>query len=367
MGKSDHIILIRSCLIATTALLCQASAYAGLPGGGNVVAGAVSIASPDAYHQLITQTSTRAIIDWQNFSIGASDVVRIVQPGSASVMLNRVVGADPSSIFGSLSANGQVFLVNPNGVYFAPGSSVDVAGLVAGTLNIRNQDFMDGNFIFAQNATRTARAEVLNAGVIKAREGGYVVLAGDYAANSGIIQARLGTVALASGSKMTLDISGDNLVNFTVDSATLSEMAGVANSGQLLADGGRAIMTASVANTLATTVVNNTGLVQARAVMEKGGEIYLLAGDNGANVAGTLDAGGGQSGQQGGSVSVLGAHVALVDAANVEVSGAAGGGTVLIGGNFQGTGPQPDAKSVDIGKDAVIRADALDKIGRAHV
>ena len=292
--------------------------FADLPTGGTVVGGAATIANVAANHQQITQTTDRTIINWQTFSIDGASYVHFIQPSSSSVVLNRVLGGSPSSILGSLSANGQVFLVNPNGVYFGPGASIDVAGLVATTLEIGNSDFMAGRHVFTRPDGAPARAEVINQGVIAAREGGYVVLAGDYAANSGVIQARLGTVALAAGNKLTLDLAGDHLVSFAVDEKTVAGLAGVANTGQLLADGGRVFMTAKVGGDLAAMVVNNEGLVQARSTVERNGEIYLAADGGGVRVAGTLDASA-QPGADGGKVSVV---------------SRGGGDTVLAGGSL---------------------------------
>lgn len=298
-------------------------ALAELPSSGTVVGGAASIANLDANHQRITQTTDRAIINWQTFSIGASDYVQFIQPSTSSVALNRVTGGTPSSILGSLSANGQVFLVNPNGVYFGPGSQIDVAGLVATTLDIGDGDFMVGRYVFSRDPASPARAEVINRGVIAAREGGYVVLAGDYAANRGAIQARLGTVALAAGSKLTLDLAGDRLISYSVDEKTLAQLAGVSNTGQLMADGGRVFMTAKVAGDLAATVVNSEGLVQAQSTVESNGEIYLAAEGGGIRVTGTLDASA-QPGANGGHVSVVsrgGGDTVIASGSLIKVSG----------------------------------------------
>lgn len=350
----------RSLLIGLT-LLAHAPAGAQLPSGATVVGGSATIGAPSATQQVITQHSDKAIVDWQNFSIGAGYNVRFQQPGASSIMLNRVTGGSPSTILGGLQANGQVFLVNQAGIYFGANASVDVGSLFATTLNIRNEDFLAGRYVFQREASSAARREVVNEGVIKAREGGYVVLAGDYAANSGVVQARLGTVALAVGEKMTLDIAGDSLVNFTVNAKTVAELSGVENTGQLLADGGRAIMTASVARDLATAAVNNSGLVRAQTAEERDGVIILSADGGNTLVSGQLDARGTQSGQRGGTVQVLGERVALIDQASVDASGAAGGGNINIGGSFQGTGPLPNAKTAFVGKDVTLRVDATEQ------
>ena len=308
---------------------------AGVPGlalagpqGGSVVAGAATISNPDGSTTLINQTSQRAALDWHSFSIGSNEYVQFIQPGTSSVALNRVVGGDPSSILGSLSANGQVFLVNPSGVYFGSGATVDVAGLLATTLNIDNDDFMAGNYVFQRNLVAPDGASVVNDGVIAAREGGYVVLAGDYVENSGIVEARLGTVALAAGSAMTLDVAGDGLINFTVDGASVSQLAGVNNAGELYADGGRVIMTAKVAANLVHAAVNNSGRVQAQGVLEQDGAIYLVADGGDITLSGELDVSG-PSGD-GGYVRVRSTDdVTLTSGSRIDATGGAGKGGVV--------------------------------------
>ncbi|HEX2603815.1 MAG TPA: filamentous hemagglutinin N-terminal domain-containing protein, partial [Oxalicibacterium sp.] len=321
-------------------LLYQSVLAQTLPSGGTVVKGSATIQPNGANQVIITQTSSKAIINWKDFSIGAGGTVSFDQPDSRSIILNRVVDGGPrSNIYGKLTANGQVFIVNPNGVYFGAGSSVDVGGLLATTLNINDDDFLNGNYVFTRGSLDAARREVINEGVLKARGNGYVVLAGDYAANRGIVQAKLGTVALASGSKMTLDVQGDSLISFAVNEKTVAQLSGVENSGQLLADGGRAIMTAAVATDLQTAVVNNTGLVRANTAEERNGEIILSADGGNTQNSGTLDVSGKAAGQKGGSIKVLGNKVALTGNALLDASGDAGGGTINVGGNYQGKGP----------------------------
>ncbi len=345
-------------VLALTLIVQPTMAGNVLPSGGTVVSGAANISQSGA-NQVINQTTGKAIINWQDFSIGAGNSVRVNQPNSSSILLNRVVGGNPSNILGNLSSNGQVFLVNPFGVYFGAGATVDVGGLLATTLNIGNDDFMAGRFIFNRNSLTDARREVINQGVLKARDNGYIVLAGDYAANRGVIQAKLGTVALASGNQMTLDIQGDNLIAVAVNEKTVASLSGVDNSGQILADGGRAIMTASVARDLTTAAVNNSGLIQAQTAVEKNGEIYLSSDGGNTLNSGTLDASGKATGQTGGTIKVLGEKVALTEHALLDASGDAGGGKINVGGNFQGIGPLTNAQTNYVGKNVQIKADAL--------
>ncbi|MDZ4126523.1 MAG: filamentous hemagglutinin N-terminal domain-containing protein, partial [Hydrogenophaga sp.] len=191
------------------AVLLGGNALAG-PVGGVVTAGSASISTAPG-NTTIHQSSQQATLNWQSFNIAAGEAVRFVQPNSQSVALNRVVGADPSRILGSLTANGQVFLVNPNGILFGQGASVNVGGLVASTLNITDADFAAGRHRFSGNSP----SAVHNQGDIRA-DGGYVALLGAQVGNDGVITAQRGTVALAAGSAMTLDVAGDGLLQVKV-------------------------------------------------------------------------------------------------------------------------------------------------------
>ena len=162
------------------------------PAGGTVVAGQASIhGAPGA--TVISQGSQNAVINWASFNVGKGESVQFQQPNSNAVALNRVLGSDGTTILGNLSANGKVFIVNPNGILFGQGASVNTAGLVASTLDINNADFMAGNYKFSGNGS----GKVLNQGSISA-PGGYVALLGANVSNEGTIQARLGSVALAA-------------------------------------------------------------------------------------------------------------------------------------------------------------------------
>src|SRR5205814_1821422 len=156
----------------------------------------------------VDQGTNKAILQWDNFSIGSSAWVNFSQPSASSVALNRVTGTNPSEIFGRLTANGQVFLTNPNGVLFGPSASVDVGGLFATTLSISDADFLAGRYNFVNNG---GAGTVVNQGVITAN--GYAALAGPQVRNEGIIVAHAGTVALAAGDRVSLDMIGDGLIN----------------------------------------------------------------------------------------------------------------------------------------------------------
>ena len=328
------------------------SAYA-LPTSGVVSAGSASISSGSGT-MTINQSSQNAAINWQSFSIGQAEAVRFVQPNSNSVALNRVLGSDPSSILGSLSANGKVFLVNPNGILFGKGAQVNVGGLVASTRGITDGDFMAGNYRFAGSSGAT----VANQGSITA-DGGYVALLGANVSNEGVISARLGTIALAAGNAMTLDVAGDGLLNVVVNQGAVNAL--VQNGGLIRADGGQILLTAQSAGNLLQSAVNNTGVIQAQTVENRNGVIRLLGDMQSGTVSagGTLDASGAGAGQTGGSVTVTGHHVGLFDG-HINASGDAGGGTVLVGGGFQGNNPAvQNASATYTSADSTINVDAI--------
>jgi filamentous hemagglutinin family protein len=309
------------------------------PTGGQVVAGSASISNPSANGTVVNQNSQRAVIDWQSFSVGSGQYVQFIQPNSSSVVLNKVVGGSPSSIFGDIKANGQVFLVNPNGIYFAPGSSIDVQGLVASTLDMDSAAFMRGKNVF-HRADGSSAATVVNQGSIVSGRGGYVVLAGDYVQNDGSINALAGRVVLAAGNSATLTLDKSQLVSYVVNGATLAHLAGVENTGTITANGGGVIMTADVANALTATAVNNSGVITAQSARNENGSIVLLARGGDIENSGTLDASAAENaaGVKGGKVIIRGdGHTQLTSTSRIDTSGnQAHGGFIELSGHTLG-------------------------------
>ncbi|MFY7960065.1 MAG: filamentous hemagglutinin N-terminal domain-containing protein, partial [Elsteraceae bacterium] len=285
----------------------------------------------------MTQSSQKGIIDWRSFSIGPQEAVRFDQPGRSSVTLNRVTGTEASRIDGSLSATGQVWLANPNGVLIGPGGQVNVGGLMATTGRVDAQAFLATGR--AQIDQIAKDAAIVNAGQITVGEGGYAALAAAVIRNDGVIAARSGSVALGAGKAMTLDFAGDKLISFQVaqplDQAPANAEALIANDGLIAARGGNVIISARAAKGVIDNVVNLKGHVISDAVRVDGGTVIF--GDGGAvRVSGRIDAS--RAAGAGGSVTVLGEKVGLMDGAAIDASGATGGGTVLIGGDWQGKG-----------------------------
>src|SRR5437763_3488180 len=276
-----------------------------LPTGGTVTAGSANISTSGSNMQ-ITQGSSSAILNWQSFSIGSGAWVNFSQPSSSAIALNRVLGNNPSEIFGRLTANGQIFLSNPNGVLFARGAAVEVGALFATTLSIADKDFLARRYNFYNAGGAGA---VINQGNMVTANG-YAALAGPQVRNDGIIVARAGTVALAAGDRVSLDMVGDGLIKVSVDQSALN--ASAINSGRIEADGGNVFLTARSANALLDTVVNNSGVIRANSLVERNGEIVLDGGSYGVvSNGGTLQVAGVEAGTKGGTVKIVGDKVAV--------------------------------------------------------
>jgi filamentous hemagglutinin family protein len=336
-----------------------------LPTGGTVQAGSATINQPSSQQMTIQQTTEKAIIDWQGFGIGSAEQVDF-QLSQGGVTLNRVTGNDVSNIFGKLTSNGDLWLINPNGILFGANAQVDVHGLLATTSDISNTDFLNSNYNFGIPSSLSST--VVNQGSITAAEGGLVALVAPGVQNMGIITARLGKVSLASGKTFTVDLYGDQLINLGVDSQVMGQVTGmdgevlsslVTNSGSVFADGGVVRLDVNAAQGIVDRVINMDGVIQAHSVSEQNGTIILSGGDAGeVSVTGTLDASGYDEGETGGTVHVLGDVLNFSGNGLIDVSGDLGGGTLLFGGDYQGQGSVPNATDVYIGPDTQTFADA---------
>jgi filamentous hemagglutinin family protein len=329
-------------------LLGAGVALAG-PEGAQVRSGKASIVTNGATTTI--QASNNAIINYRSFSIAPGETVQFIQPSAASRVLNRITGPDPSRIEGSLLSNGIVYIVNRAGVYFAKGALVDVGGIYAAAGSIT-----DANFLSGINRFTDARGAVVNEGTIRA---GVAAMVGEHVANRGTVIADGGVVTMAAGRDVYLgERTGQILVK--VDGLGAAPGAGaprpaVDNSGTVRATGGRVTMAAGDMYSLA---VRSSGSVKAS-------DIEVRAGRGSeVRVSGTLDASApasaGAGGGAGGSVRVLGDRVAL-DGATIDASGPSGGGRVLIGGDYQGSGTTPTASRTYVSADTTISADATEK------
>ncbi|PUE58272.1 hypothetical protein B9Z44_00820 [Limnohabitans curvus] len=389
--------------IATLSHAQQAPPVTQLPTGASVVRGAATIGQTSTANSAvmnINQSTQRAAINWNTFNVGASAIVNFNQPNSSAVTLNRVNDVNASQIFGRINAPGQVFLTNPNGVYFSPSAQVDVGALVATTHSISDDNFMAGNYRFERNG---ATGKVLNDGQLNAALGGYIALLAPEVQNGGVVVAQAGTVAMAAGEVVTLNFDGNqHLAGITTTAATLETL--IENRQAIRAPGGLIILSAKSVADLQAGVVNNTGAVEAtqlnmvdgvirldasQAVIQtgtlrapqisvatknlidagtwdasaagngstaRGGRIHVVADENieqtqaaqwhadgdqagsiwmqakqSAYVSGSLSASGGR----GGDVSITAPSLTLAGA-SVHADGDLGGGTLRIGGGWQG-------------------------------
>ncbi|MGV8842164.1 MAG: filamentous hemagglutinin N-terminal domain-containing protein [Pseudomonas sp.] len=305
--------------MASTATLAQS-----LPTGGAVVAGSGTIAQAGKV-MTVTQTTPKLATDWQSFNIGAGNTVNFVQPSSSAVALNRVLGSDVSVIQGALNANGQVFLVNPNGVLFTSTAQVNVGSIVASTLAISTADFMAGSYTFDSNSDNIGGGSaIINQGNITATgdngKGGSIALIAAKITNTGTLTANAGNVLLGAGSQVTLDLGGP--VKLQVTQGAIDTL--IENGGAIRADAGMVYLTAKAAGDLATSVINNTGVIEARSLSANAqGSIVLSSGHLVAQT-GTLDA----SGAVGGHIAINTTN--LIDAGQTNVSGQAAGGKIDI-------------------------------------
>lgn len=330
-----------------------------------VVAGHATVASkPGA--TIVEQSTEKAILNWPSLSVPAGNLLQFVQPDSAAIALNRVLGGT-THVDGSLVANGRVWIINPNGVLFGANASVNVAGLIATTADIDNGDFLAGNNNFSIASTNP-HARVANNGKIVATGGGAVVLAAPQVDNEGLIEARLGSVVLGGAKTFTVEFDGDKLLNFAVAPASDTSSgpggkpagARVSNNGTIRAAGGTVLLTARAARGVLDNVINTSGMIEATTAHDENGTIVLDAGPGGtANINGTLDVSGRQAGATGGTIKVLGGRVTLDADARIDAAGDAGGGTVLVGGNVHGAGPEPDATDTVVAAGARIDASAI--------
>ncbi|MGV7220011.1 MAG: filamentous hemagglutinin N-terminal domain-containing protein [Nitrospinales bacterium] len=315
-------------LVGTLVVLlgCISSLALALPSGENVSGGSATFSRTDpTYDLLINQGSSKVIINWDNFDINPGESVHFSQSVS-DMALNKIGGNHPTSIFGSLSGGGQIWIVNPNGVFFGPGATVDAHGIFASTLDISEQDFLDGHYNFSPVDGKSLTS-IINEGIFNVT--GYVGLLAPTVINRGrIIVANLGSVALGSAKAATVDFTGDGLINFVLtegvdavvfdhkgnvveSGVTNSETGTISDTGFIQANGGQVSLTAKDAGGVIRSVVNNEGVIEANTVVEKEGKI-ILSGSSLVKSSGRLSASGDDEGEKAGTIEIYGENVELL-------------------------------------------------------
>jgi filamentous hemagglutinin family protein len=340
--------------------------------GSNIASAGNATVRTNGNVETITQTTGNAVIDWSSFNIGGKETTKFVDPNSSSLTVNRVHDMDPSQILGTLSANGNIVLINPNGVFFGKGSTVDVNGILATTSDVSNSNVMAGGKLNFTPGTNP-NAAVVNQGTITAQDAGLVGLVAPNVLNSGIITAKLGKVQMSSGDSFALDFFGDGLMQIAVSDAVKQQI--VQNTGTINADGGTIKLTAAAGRQIVNSLIDVEGELHAPAFLQRNGVIYIYAagsnavkgnvaankgqkqGSSTVTVSGLLDAT--NTSGTGGNISVLGDNVGILSAAILDASGTTGGGNIKIGGDFHGAGTTPTALNTYVDPNAYIFANAM--------
>jgi|GEM_PF-2746304 len=382
--------LRRTSLALACAMLWATTPVAALPTDYTVEQGSVS-AEHTQDSLSFTIDSNQAILNFPQFDVGAleSVVFHFSQASPTASVLNRVTGGSLSTIAGALLSNGLVLLINPAGIHITETARINTAGFIASTMNITNDDFLHGRFHFEG----TDPVAVINQGQITAQPGGLIALLGGAVQNDGSLVAELGTVALASGKQATLSFDGHGWLAVAVEQP-LDQVArgldgkplasAIEQSGTIRAAGGRVLVQAKAVEGLFDRVITVPhGVIEASSVIERGGHIELIGEGGAIAQSGTLRADGAgaagdiliqsngatlledgsitqATGTTGGTIRVLGRLVGLTGSSLVDVSGTQGGGTALIGGDYQGSGPEMSAWQTLVGTGSIIRADAKD-------
>jgi filamentous hemagglutinin family protein len=330
-------------MVLLAAVLAVNAAYAN-PQGGTVTSGSATITN-GSNSTVINQSSQQAIINWNSFNINNGQTTQFIQPNASAIALNRINPTQGASqILGSLTSNGQIILVNAAGIHFGSGAMVSVGGLIASTSDISDANFLAGNYVFDQ-ASSYKNATILNQGKIIAANYGLVALIGSNVTNNGLIQAELGSIVLGSGNTFTLDFNGDQLVNFTV--GTPSSSANVTNTGSLIADGGKILVTAQAASNVLDNVIDMGGVAQANSVSQQNGEI-VLSSNAGVSVSGQVVAKGLTSDASGGSIQISANQITTSNAL-IDASGSLGGGSINFTAN----------NAINLNYGSVVQANAL--------
>ncbi|SEA23787.1 filamentous hemagglutinin N-terminal domain-containing protein, partial [Microbulbifer marinus] len=372
----------------TSAIKASHLAYAGLlvgqvvsqsaqaaPEGGVVVGGDGSITAQDLT-TIIDQKTDLLAIDWDSFNLTEEELVRFLQPDSSSIVLNRILDQNPSTIRGAIESNGHVILANPRGVLFTETATVNVGAITAAGLDMDSSEFMSGNFSF--QGENGSAGVVVNRGVINASS---AVLVGKQVTNaaSGLISAEI--VSLAAADEAVLTFDADGMIGVKITKEVMENQLGVdsavLNEGAI--DGAQVLMEAKVSGDLFSSAVNNKGTVRARGIDTSGGKIRLFGGGAEVVNSGALDASGTYGGEveiegdsvehrgvvsvrgdagAGGSVRVLGDEVVVSGA--IDARGIGGGGEILVGGDYQGKNAEiRNANKTTVAADAVIDASGI--------
>uniref|UniRef100_UPI001F1B0532 two-partner secretion domain-containing protein n=1 Tax=Haemophilus influenzae TaxID=727 RepID=UPI001F1B0532 len=305
-------------------------------------------------NKTIIRNSVDAIINWKQFNINQNEMVQFLQENNNSAVFNRVTSNQISQLKGILDSNGQVFLINPNGVAIGKNAIINTNGFTASTLDISNENIKARNFTFEQTKDK-ALAEIVNHGLITVGKDGSVNLIGGKVKNKGVISVNGGSISLLAGQKITIS----DIANPTITYSIAAPKNEAVNLGEIFAKGGNINIRA--AN------IRNQGKLSADSVSkDKSGNIVLSAKEGEAEIGGVISAQNQQA--KGGKLMITGDKVTLKTGAVIDLSGKEGGETYL-GGDERGEGKNGIqlAKKTTLEKDSTINVSGKEKGGRAIV
>ena len=312
--------------VVTTVTASPLIAPTTLPGNASIVSGNIAITSnttPTTAVMNINQSSKTGIINWGSFNIGSAATVNFNQPDAQASTLNRVQSADISQILGKMNATGQVFIINPSGILFGKTSQVNVGGIVATTHQLSDSDYLAGRTLFSRNGSSAA---VINEGNITTAIAGYAALLAPEVRNDGVILARQGTVALASGEGIALQFEGSSLIGMTVTPSTIASL--VQNQRAVLAPGGLIILSAKSIGQLASGVIQNSGTLSATGTKLVNGHIRLQASDQ-ITLSGNSTIDVSNNDGVGGDITLSANQIHLSDYAKISATGITGGKVII--------------------------------------
>ncbi|MFA6600746.1 MAG: filamentous hemagglutinin N-terminal domain-containing protein, partial [Candidatus Omnitrophota bacterium] len=286
MTRLTHKILSASALVVASLFFLSSQLYA-LPKDPEIVAGEIKFEKINDTTLNIT-ASDRSIANYGSFDIAANETVNFFLPDINAFTLSRVTGGAPTQILGHLNANGNLVFVNADGITFGNTADVNVGGLMASTRDIQNKDFLEGRYVFGNELQNPGKilAQLVNNGMIRAREGGFAVLIGSAVENTGTIVAPLGTVSLSSGDRVTVGISENGKISIAIDEPVSGEVFDskgnkvsdqISNKGTLEANGGHVLLKADAARNIFRQAVNLEGHVRADKAVMKNGVVEIVA------------------------------------------------------------------------------------------
>ncbi|MBX3657347.1 MAG: filamentous hemagglutinin N-terminal domain-containing protein [Ramlibacter sp.] len=333
----------RPVTLALSLAACFSAPAWAQPVGLQAVHGSASVVT-QGNQTLITTANgagtSHSALNWQSFNIPAGSTTQFLQPSADSTSINRVLGNNPSAIFGTLSSNGKLVLVNPAGIAVGAGATVDTAGFTASTLRMSDADALAGRLVFGGDGI--ANGELSVNGRLLARSGDIVLIAPQVQTGiQALVESPNGATVLAAGQKA--EITGRGLEGIRLELQAPQDQ--VLNLGTLQGD----------AVGIFAGTLRHSGYISASAVSAEGGKV-ILKGQQEAEISGQVEA---RKGALGGQVQASAAKVMLRSGAVIDASAANGGGEVLVGGGWQGQDARvANAEQTTVEAGVSLKADA---------